>query len=346
MHYVFQAWFINFLTEALAFPASKHIAEKAGVTDRTLRNYNKVPLNESLKPYIKLLKGFVKSGVFKEDGAEASIETIESGGFQGFYYENLYRQISSDEPRLLKFIHYSVCFLDSWNELADLRNASEDVRNNPDNDFALQWLKGQYPYNEFDLDVLFRIYLGAKGGNKGKTIRFEIGFVMLAALELDLNSACHKKYTYLNLLELTSSAREKNNIVSDWFKYIRDELFEGTKEEFYREFSKHAIVSGGLNGDHLMDTDDAKRTYIRMSKSGKADWKQIERISNTIKKDDPELLMSLLLQFALLRCVDYYISELTSAEITVDHATLVGWWKKWKQNLLEHHPKSINSGDA
>ena len=338
MHYVFQAWFFSFLTEALAFPVSKHIAENAGITDRTLRNYNKIPLDESLNPYIKLLKGFNNSGVFREENVEASIDSLKAGEFQGLYYENLYKKLKSDAPKFLKFIHYSVCFVDSWNELADLRNVSEDIRKNPDNDFALEWFKGQYPYNEFDLDVLFRIYLGAKGGNKGKTIRFEIGFVMLAALELDLNSACNKKYAYLNLLELTSSGRDKKNIVSDWFKYIRDEVFEGTKEEFYREFSKHAIVSDGLNADHLMDADDAKRTYIRMSKSGKADWKQIERIASTIKRDDPELLMSFFLQFALLRCVDYYMSELKQAEITVGSETLVGWWKKWKQNLLEHHP--------
>lgn len=343
MHYVFQAWFFNFLTEAIAFPASKHIAKNADITARTLRNYKQIPLNESLKPYIKLLKGFNKTGVFKEEGAEASIASIESGEFQGFYYESLYKQLESEAPRFLEFIHYSVCFVDSWNELADLRNVSEEVRNNPDSDFAYEWLKGQFPYNEIDLDVLFKIHLDARGGRKSKVIRFEIGFVMLLALELDITSAHHSKCSYINLLELIALAgKKKSNIVAAWFAHIRDEIFEGSKEEFYRAFSKNAIVSNGLNDDKHLDADDAKRTYIRMSKRGKADWKQIERISNTINKDDPELLMALFLQFALLRCIDYYMTELTSAEIIVDDATLIGWWNKWEQSLLEHHPKPVD----
>lgn len=325
------------MTKALSFPVQKEISKMAGISDRTLRTYNKVSLRESLDPYIKLMSGFKDNGVLDSEGVDEHLESMKSGGFKGFYFESLYQRISIDMPDFIRNIHYSVCFYDSWSELADQRNIPEKMFKEIDNDEAIEWLKGLYPYNKFDLDFLFDSYL--KGSSvKGSLIDFEIGFSMLAALAMDVHTASNKKFDDDDLILLVKGSLNGKKLISQFFKLLRDECFSGTKEEFYEEYARNSMVGDGDDGPIYMDKDDAKRTYIRMCSNGAADWKQIIRVAHTVYGDQPKEGLALALRFALLKCINLYVKRVGGSEVVLTEKVLKGWTKKWTNSFWQHSP--------
>jgi hypothetical protein len=339
MHYLFQSWFATYYIEALGIPFQKILSEMTGLTDRTLRNYNKKPKSDFLKLYTKLMKGFIRMGAFKGKAADAHIEILQSGEFKGFYYESLYARIQLEYPEVLRFIHYSASFFDSWSQLADHRNIPPVVFLDDKQEETLDWMKNQYPYSEFDINILFEIYKEERSASDEIFINLEIGFSMLVAMNMDFYTASNLSFKEDDLANLIMDSFRGEKIVSLWFQRIRDEYYHGSKEEFYKEYSKNSILekAGELTP---MDELDAKRVYIRMCKKGKADWVQIGRISNTLCKDEPTLYIVLALRFALLKSIEIYTDKVKKSGELITEETYLKWTHKWAQNFTMHSPPS------
>ena len=337
MHYLFQSWFIAYMSEALNLPLQKIIAELSGLSDRTLRNYNKKPKSDFLKIYTKIMKGFYRMGVFREKDVENHIHTLDTGEFRGFHIESLYRQIQLEEPELIKFIYCSVSFFDSWSRLGDQRNIPEYIFLDDKENECLEWMKSQYPYSQFDLNLLFEIYNGKRPASDDTQINVEIGFAMLVAVNMDFFTASNIPFKEDDLVGLVCDAISGKNLTSLWFQRIRDEHFQGSKEEFYKEYAKNSTQE--KDGEIVcMDEADAKRTYIRMCNSGKADWIQIFRISNTLCKNEIQLAIALHLRFVLLRCIGFYAEKVNELGVKTTKETYSIWTQKWADNFTQHHP--------
>jgi len=333
MHYLFEDWVIGF-AGAASLSSQKRMAENTGYTTRTLRTFSKLKRDESFIPYTKIMKRLVKHGVGK-DNKEAfnkHLDSMGKGEFRGFYFDDFSEGINEAFPDLGASVHFTTNYMDGWLRLADIRNVP-----NPDevskDDFKT-WFKGRFPYSEFNVDLALSLTDRRWNAKEQQPLQFEIGFSLLVAMTMDYFSIIKRPVEWEWLLTRIQASLKKEDITGPWFKFIRDEMFSGTKEEFYEAFGAGMPLD---KSGQLLEVDNAKRTYLRMCSDGKCSWKQIGRIFNALGSSDHMVLIALGIELTIIKSIDYYVSQMREAEALITTDEFKFWYLKWIGNIHKQY---------
>ena len=327
MHYLFEDWVDGFATVASLKIKQEQMSDLVGITPRTLRTYSKLNRDNSFKPYAKIMKGLAKHGFGSDDPKSFNlhVDSMKDGKFRGYFFDSLSKGITEAFPDLGESLHFTTNYIDGWLRLADIRNMP-----NPDKTTKkdqITFFKTNFPYSEFDIETFTLLKDRKWNAKEQQPIQFEIGFSLIVAMAMDYFSSIKKPIEWNWLLIRILASHGNKNIIGLWLKLIRDDMFSGSKSEFYKAFGKASSL----------DEDDAKRTFLDRCSKGKCSWEQLNRIFNALGVTDHRVLIGLGIELVIYKSIDYYVRQMKEAGALITTDEFHVWYKKWLNNIQQQY---------